>query len=47
MFGLMEAHLCRISPLVTRANFRRGVTHAFIAATTPANCAAIFRHCGL
>jgi len=43
IFGLMEAHLRRISPLVTRAYCRRCVMHAYVAATTPANCAAIFR----
>lgn len=47
IFGLMEAHLRRISHLVTRENFRRCIIHAYRAATTPANCAAIFRHCGL
>ena len=47
IFGLMEAHLRRISPLVTSANFRRCIMHAYLAATSPANCAAIFRHCGL
>jgi transposase len=47
IFGLMEAHLRRISHLVTRENFRCCIIHAYRAATTPANCAAIFRHCGL
>ena len=43
----MEAHLRRITHLVTRENFRRCIIHAYRAATTPANCAVIFRHCGL
>ena len=47
IFGLMEAHLRRITHLVTRENFRRCIIRAYRAATTPANCAAIFRHCGL
>jgi transposase len=47
IFGLMEAHLRRISPMVTRENFRRCIISAFRHATTPANCSRVFAHCGL
>ena len=39
-FGLMEAHLRRITHLVTRGNFRRCIIHAQHAATTFASSAA-------
>ena len=47
IFGLMEAHLRRMQYIITKQNFRRCIIAAFRAATTPANCRAVFDHCGL
>jgi hypothetical protein len=43
----MEAHLRRMQYIITMQNFRRCIIAAFRAATTPANCRAVFDHCGL
>jgi len=43
----MEAHLRRMQYITTKQNSRRCIIAAFRAATTPANCRAVFGHCGL